>query len=47
MEEVKKSARELSSLVKSSLDFLETFDETGKCRQIPSPKTIIEAESTT
>ena len=40
------SERELTCLVNSLRDFLKTFDQASKCRQIPLPKLKVEIEST-
>ena len=45
-EEVNISERELTSLVDSLLDFLKSFDDAGKCIQVPLPKPKIKIGST-
>ena len=45
-EEVNISKRELTCLVDSLRDFLKTFDQASKCKQIPLPKPKVEIGST-
>ena len=45
-EEVNISKRELTCLVDNLRDFLKTFDQAGKCIQIPLPKPKVEIGST-
>ena len=45
-EEVNISKRGLTCLVDNLRDFLETFDQTSKCKQIPLPKPKVEIGST-
>ena len=45
-EEVNISKRELTCLVDNLRDFLETFDQSSECIQIPQPKPKVEIGST-